>query len=227
MENPTPLLTRARKLAGPDRGIDAAIHGAAFGGDQWAALIVPEYTASLDAIVGLIEAKLPGWTWRVYTERNASFDAVSTCRGDGPGLGRSAGGLRPVVRWTCTNSRPRPHSRLPRRPQPPGDDTMSETAKAGWQLIETAPRNGDWVELCERVRPDPDNDGSIWWSRPIVGRWYAEDGEGFWCWPDDTYEIYSARGRRSADAAVENGDCFEDDKFTHWRPLTPAPEAAP
>lgn len=101
---------------------------------------------------------------------------------------------------------------------------MSETAKAGWQLIETAPRNGDWIELW---RPGPDNDGGISWSPLIVGRWYEGDGDGLWCWPEDTYEVYSAHGRRSADAAVEDGDCFEDDKFTHWRPLTPAPEAAP
>ena len=75
--HPMTLLTRARKLAGPDRDFDAEIFRATNAYRYVEGHVVPAYTASLDAIVGLIEAKLPEWKWRVSTELNASFDAVA------------------------------------------------------------------------------------------------------------------------------------------------------
>ena len=99
------LLTRARKLAGPDRAIDyelyllagnvitneARLSSAARIGHLEA--FAPAYTASLDAIVGLIEAKLPDWTWSFQSRGGGIFKA--TLEHQETGVGRE------IVRHTA------------------------------------------------------------------------------------------------------------------------------
>ena len=42
---------------------------------HWASrfLDLPHYTSSLDAIVKLVEAKLPGWSWQIRDQKESSF----------------------------------------------------------------------------------------------------------------------------------------------------------
>lgn len=77
----TDLQQRVRAATGADRELDAAIYIAVVKGEnpddyrinqQFAHLITP-YTASLDAALALVEAKLPGWKRKLSTERHASF----------------------------------------------------------------------------------------------------------------------------------------------------------
>ncbi len=75
MTDLTNLIERARGLEGPDREVDAAIHEALVGpvirfplSGPWQAngiSAVPAYTASLDAVVALIEKELPDALWDV------------------------------------------------------------------------------------------------------------------------------------------------------------------
>lgn len=70
------LIARVEGASGPDQEIDAAI-ACIFAPSyrellpHWSPeqrqMMIPAYTSSLDAIVALIEEKLPGWMWRVAT----------------------------------------------------------------------------------------------------------------------------------------------------------------
>lgn len=79
------LLARVRAATGPDRKLDldigmalagfpGAIGAAATistrdGGLSWQTTDgPPRYTASLDAVVALIESRMPGWTWALYAD---------------------------------------------------------------------------------------------------------------------------------------------------------------
>lgn len=75
MSDPRDLLQKVEALTGPSREVDAEIH--VFVTNECVAhptsskfipgarLDWPSYTTSLDAIVALIEQKLPGWDWEV------------------------------------------------------------------------------------------------------------------------------------------------------------------
>lgn len=79
------LLERVRGLKGPDREVDEALaamvadatlevqfngHRAYHRGGFWISIgeggLIPPYTASLDAVVGLIERELPNYWWGVH-----------------------------------------------------------------------------------------------------------------------------------------------------------------
>ena len=63
------LAERVEELASPDRLIDYEVHRA-FGVQGVGAYGAhPAYTASLDAVVALIEKELPGWGWSVTSRR--------------------------------------------------------------------------------------------------------------------------------------------------------------
>lgn len=85
---------------------------------------------------------------------------------------------------------------------------------AGWKPIETAPKDGTWVELwrtptdCGRMSPF------------VIAKW---DGtESMFVWPEfcDPFTKY---GRGKADADIAEGDCYGSDDFTHWRALSAPP----
>jgi hypothetical protein len=63
------IIERVRGLTGPDREVDAVVFEF-FGGLSW--VVPPAYTASLDAVVSLIERELPSYRWQ--------------CGNDGPGI---------------------------------------------------------------------------------------------------------------------------------------------
>ena len=89
---------------------------------------------------------------------------------------------------------------------------------AGWRPIETAPKDGTWIELWRT----PTDFGRM--SPFVIARW---DGtESMFVWPEfcDPFTKY---GRDKADADIAEGDCYGSDDFTHWRALSspPASEA--
>lgn len=63
------LISRLTEAMQPDRALDHAIHARTNPPlrDGLVAGLVPKYTASVEAVISLIETKLPGWTWKVGT----------------------------------------------------------------------------------------------------------------------------------------------------------------
>ena len=73
------LIERLERARGPDRELDAAIFGfdkpmAHTTGPTNPRMIeshpIPDYTASLDAAVALVERELPGWSWMARWSRD-------------------------------------------------------------------------------------------------------------------------------------------------------------
>lgn len=72
------IIERVRGLDGPDREVDRDVHVLLVGpvidfplSGPWqenGIAAVPAYTASLDAVVALIERELPGFLWRIGTD---------------------------------------------------------------------------------------------------------------------------------------------------------------
>lgn len=99
------LITRIAAAAGPDRSLDVAVHeatGLPFAMEYWSEAsteqtrnlnLVPRYTASLDAAVGLVERVLPGWDWKVAKHGTAKVS-------DPDGVGVSAD----YICWTAASA---------------------------------------------------------------------------------------------------------------------------
>ena len=96
-----------------------------------------------------------------------------------------------------------------------------EQALGGWQTIDTAPRDGTWIEAW---RNPPAKYEMGYWEPRVTVRWEQDGSEGAWVWPDGTYEVYTERGRERADIAIQSDDFYADSSFTHWMPLPPAPD---
>lgn len=98
-----------------------------------------------------------------------------------------------------------------------------------WQPIETAPKDGSWIELWRT----PSSSDGIYWQPLITGRWWSwDDGdepESAWVWPDDIFDVWTPLGVDRCEASIRNGDygAARDVDFTHWRPLTNPPELGP
>lgn len=100
---------------------------------------------------------------------------------------------------------------------------IEKTNNNAWHPIETAPKDGTWVELWRK----PETEIGI--SCPLIwGRWSKIYDT--WIWPDcGVYDPFTERGRESAEeemseSDVDGGWFYEDSEFTHWRPLTEPPK---
>lgn len=88
-----------------------------------------------------------------------------------------------------------------------------------WQDIDTAPRDGTWIELWRGPVTGP---GA--WSPLIVARWWEFDGVyATWAWPDES-AVDPWHDPDGAIEYLERGDCYDStEHFTHWRPLSTPP----
>lgn len=62
------LLSRVRAATSGSDDLDKALYSL----DPSRKYVISQYTSSLDAIVGLIERKLPGWVWGIEFYRSGS-----------------------------------------------------------------------------------------------------------------------------------------------------------
>lgn len=86
---------------------------------------------------------------------------------------------------------------------------ISETPLAlTWRDIRSSPPTG-WIEL---YRPAAELGVC---QRIVLARW-SEEANGF-VWPDRTFDPFGAPAE--AEEAIEAGDCYVCDSFTHWRPV--------
>jgi hypothetical protein len=67
------LLERLREAKGPDREIDRELQGEPHGTTRWS--FIPEYTASIDASLALVERLLPGWKRSLFEKRGGGWIA--------------------------------------------------------------------------------------------------------------------------------------------------------
>lgn len=84
-----------------------------------------------------------------------------------------------------------------------------------WQPIETAPKDGRWIDLWRGKC-----DGGRWQPR-VTAKW---DAYLFaFVWPDECYDPWHELGR--CESEMENGNYYMEyaEGFTHWMPLPPPP----
>jgi hypothetical protein len=88
-----------------------------------------------------------------------------------------------------------------------------------WRPIETAPKDGAWIIA---YRPSK---GFGYIDRVVIVRW--DDEVSAWVWPDEAFDVYEEdfAERVNATSFGDRIDPFEDNSFTHWMPLAPAPAA--
>jgi hypothetical protein len=96
------ILDRARQAMGPDREIDAEIYRLVYDGG-WTSRIItlPAYTGSLDAIIGLIEAKLPGWNMAVWIDEEPQANLYPKAQPFPAEMDIYESGETPALALTC------------------------------------------------------------------------------------------------------------------------------
>jgi len=106
--------------------------------------------------------------------------------------------------------------------------TPDECAEAGieyieppacWLPIESAPRDGSWVQLWRK----PETKIGVF--APLVfGRW--SEAYETWIFVSDHNDIFTDRGKSRAEEEIAKDDFYDDDSFTHWMPLPQPPKDA-
>lgn len=102
------LIERLEKLTCPDREVDDLIGAAVFRTEPVGPFSpgskvdkrLPRYTASLDAVIALVERELPGWHWNVGefpTVRAQLAQPVETKFGPGIGIRADTTGATPAI----------------------------------------------------------------------------------------------------------------------------------
>jgi hypothetical protein len=106
------ILARLETATGPDREIDARIAYAVdwtvggvpfrkiceeIDGEMYWCGDLPPYTASLDAVVALIESELPGWWWQVRSLAGGKFTAAAAESPRPERQGKGSFGLTPPL----------------------------------------------------------------------------------------------------------------------------------
>lgn len=87
-------------------------------------------------------------------------------------------------------------------------DTSETPIWLTWRDISSAPPTG-WIELYRPAAALGVH------QRIVLARW-SEEANGF-VWPDRTYDPFGAPAE--AEEAIDAGDCYVCDSFTHWRPV--------